>query len=70
MRISGTEPSPVILNQTKLFNKLKSHAQKVSKQAKAKIGACWLKARKESYDAVSVSKLLILVIAEFDFSHG
>ena len=33
MRISGTEPSSVILSQTKLFKKLKSDAQKVSNQA-------------------------------------
>ena len=36
MRISGTEPSSVILSQTKSFKKLKSDAQKVPKQAKAK----------------------------------
>ena len=36
MRISGTEPSSVILSQTKYFKKLKSDAQKVPKQAKAK----------------------------------
>ena len=36
MRISGTEPSSVILSQTKKFKKLKSDAQKVSKQVKAK----------------------------------
>ena len=35
MRISGTEPSSVILSQTE-FKKLKSDAQKVSKEAKAK----------------------------------
>ena len=29
MRISGTEPSSVILSQTKTFKKLKSDAQKV-----------------------------------------
>ena len=29
MRISGTEPSSVILGQTKLFQRLKSYAQKV-----------------------------------------
>ena len=37
MRISGTEPSSVILSQTKLFKKLKSDAPKVSNQAKAKL---------------------------------
>ena len=36
MRISGTEPSSVILSQTKKFKKLKSNAQKVLKEAKAK----------------------------------
>ena len=36
MRISGTEPSSVILNQRKWFKKLKSDAPKVPKQAKAK----------------------------------
>ena len=35
MRISGTLPSSVILNQTKQFEKLKSDAKKVPKQAKA-----------------------------------
>ena len=34
MRISGTEPSSVILSQTKCFKKL--DAQKLPKQAKAK----------------------------------
>ena len=33
MRISGTEPSSVILTQTKYFQKLKSDAQEVSNQA-------------------------------------
>ena len=33
MRILGTEPSSVILSQTKKFKKLKSDAQKVSNQA-------------------------------------
>ena len=36
MRISGTEPSSVILNQTMKFNSLKSDVQKVPKQAEAK----------------------------------
>ena len=36
MRISGTEPSSVILSQTKLFKKMKSDAPKVPKEAKAK----------------------------------
>ena len=36
MRISGTEPSSVILSQTKYFQKLKTYAPKVSKQAEAK----------------------------------
>ena len=36
MRISGTEPSSVILSKTKLFKKLKSGAPKVSNQALAK----------------------------------
>ena len=36
MRISGTEPSPVILSQTKSFQKLESTVPKVSKQAEAK----------------------------------
>ena len=35
MRISGTEPSSVILSQTKTFKKLKSVAPKVPKEAKA-----------------------------------
>ena len=36
MRISGTQPSPVILSQTMKFKKLKSDAIKVPKQAEAK----------------------------------
>ena len=36
MRISGTEPSSVILSQTTKSKKLKRDAQKVSKQVKAK----------------------------------
>ena len=37
MRISGTEPSSVIISQTKLFKKnWKSDTQKVPKWAKAK----------------------------------
>ena len=35
MRISGTEPSIMILSQTKQFKKLKSDAKRVPKQAKA-----------------------------------
>ena len=36
MRISGTDPSSVILSQTKKFKKLKSGAPKAPKQVKAK----------------------------------
>ena len=36
MRISGTDPSSVILSQTKKFKKLKGDAHKMPKQAKAK----------------------------------
>ena len=36
MRISGTEPSSVILTQTKKFKKLKTDAQYLPKQARAK----------------------------------
>ena len=36
MHISGTEPSSVILRQTKWFKKLKSDVPKLPKQAKAK----------------------------------
>ena len=36
MRISGTEPSSVILGQTKKFKQLKNDAQNVPKEAKAK----------------------------------
>ena len=36
MRISGTEPSSVILSQGQLFERLKSDAQKCQKQGKAK----------------------------------
>ena len=35
-RISGTEPSSVILSQTMKFKKFKSDDRKVSKQAEAK----------------------------------
>ena len=35
MRISGTEPSSMILSQTNKFKKMKSYAPKVPKQAKA-----------------------------------
>ena len=35
MRILGTDPSSVIPSQTKWFQKLKSDAPKVSKQAKS-----------------------------------
>ena len=36
MRISGIEPSSVILSQTKYLKKLKNNAQKVLKEAEAK----------------------------------
>ena len=36
MRISGTEPSSVILSQTMKFKKLKSDDRKVPKQAEVK----------------------------------
>ena len=36
MRISGTEPSSVILSQTMKFKKLKSDDPKLPKQAEAK----------------------------------
>ena len=36
MRISGTEPSSVILSQTVKFKRLKSDDQKLPKQAEAK----------------------------------
>ena len=36
MRISGTEPSSVILSQTMLFKKLKSNDQNVPKYFEAK----------------------------------
>ena len=36
MRISGTEPSSVILSQTMKFKKLKSDGRKLPKQAEAK----------------------------------
>ena len=36
MCISGTEPSPVILSQTKLFKKMKSDDPKVSNKLKPK----------------------------------
>ena len=39
MHISGTEPTSVILSQTKLFKKLKSDIQKVPKQVNAILGS-------------------------------
>ena len=36
MRISGTEPSSVILSLTKYFKNVKNDAKKLPKQAKAK----------------------------------
>ena len=36
MRISGIEPSSVILSQRKYLKKLKNNAQKVPKEAEAK----------------------------------
>ena len=36
MRISGTEPSSVILSQTKLFKKVKSDAKKCKNNVKAR----------------------------------
>ena len=36
MRITGNEPSSVILSQTKKFENLKSEAEKVPKQTEAK----------------------------------
>ena len=36
MRISGTEPSSVILSKTKYFKRLKNDAHKLPKQSKAK----------------------------------
>ena len=36
MRISGTEPSSVILSQTMKFKKLKGDGPKIPKQAEAK----------------------------------
>ena len=50
MRISGTEPSSVILSQTKLFLKLKSDTQKCQNKlkpiikiwSKARAGKCYL----------------------------
>ena len=38
MRISGTEPSSVILSQRKKLKKLKNNVPKVPKKAKAKRG--------------------------------
>ena len=40
MLISGSEPSSVILSQTKRFQKLKTMSQKVPKQTEAKKGWC------------------------------
>ena len=70
MRISGTEPSSVILSQTKFFKTLKSDAQKVPKQAKDKRDGVinpqnynFYQLYTENFDAVKT--LLMLLIARY-----
>ena len=59
MRISGTEPSAVILSQTKIFKKLKSHAQKVPKEAKSKRGGV-IKPQNYNFNQILAQKILML----------
>ena len=59
MRISGTEPSSVILSQTKKYQKLKKYAPKVPKQAEAKKGWC-NKPTKVQFQSILTRKILML----------
>ena len=59
MRNSGTEPSSVILSQTKKFQKLRSDAPKCQKQAEAKKG--WSnKPTKLQFQSILKRKVLML----------
>ena len=59
MRISGTEPSSVILGQTKKFKKLKSDAQNVPKEAKAKRDGV-INPQNYNFDQILTHKVLML----------
>ena len=59
MRISGTEPSLVILSQIMKFKKLKRDDQKVPKQAAAKRERC-NKPTKLQFQSILTRKILML----------
>ena len=60
MRILVTEPSSVILSQTKKFKKMKSDAPKVPKQAKAKRDRWCNKPTKLQFQSILTRKILML----------
>ena len=59
MRISGTEPSSVILSQTKWFIKLKSDAKKVPKEAKTKSNGV-INPQNYNFNQILTEKILML----------
>ena len=59
MRISGTEPSSVILSQTVKFKKLKSGDQKLPKQAEAKWDGV-INPKKLQFQTILTRKILML----------
>ena len=59
MRISGTEPSSVILSQTVKFKKLKSDDQKLPKQAEAKRDG-EINPKKLQFQTILTRKILML----------
>ena len=59
MRISGTEPSSVIIGQTKQFKQLKSVAPKVPKTNQSKTGCC-NKSTKRQLQSNLTRKILML----------
>ena len=59
MRISGTEPSSVILSQTMKFKKLKSDDPKVPKQAEAKRDEAKAEAKKHTIHFIDMSMQII-----------
>ena len=60
MRISATEPSSVILSQTKFFKKLKSDALKLPKQAKLSLRGWCNKPTKLQFRSILTQKILML----------
>ena len=59
MRISGTEPSSVILSQTMKFKKLKSDDQKVPEQAEAKRDGV-INPQNYNFQSILTRKILML----------